>query len=187
VPFEGFDSHVAYRLYPEESGWLDADEARQLDFLVKAYRDGRDLPVRVARALRRADVVTRERYLEDAVPLVVGGLESVLKIGRNFARAQFAQRVPAIAGELGVSLSEIECGDLYDDRSALVHGADVDLSLPHHRGAFERGFISLQEVLRRTVRRAIEEPTFAALFRDDATIRSHWPAIVTRGGKPLTI
>lgn len=187
VPFEGFDSHVAYRLYPEEAGWLDVDEAQQLGVLARAYREGPALPTRVGRALRRADVVTRERYLEEAVPLVVGGLESVLKIGRYFARAQFAQRVPAVAGELGVSLTEAECGDLYDDRSALVHGADVDLSQPHDRTTFERGFIALQETLRRTVRRAIEEPEFAAIFRDDATISAHWPAIVRRGGKSFTI
>jgi hypothetical protein len=36
VPFDGFDSHVAYRLYPECPGWLDVDEALALAALLRA-------------------------------------------------------------------------------------------------------------------------------------------------------
>lgn len=187
VPFSGFDSHVAYRLYPERAGWLDVDEARALDGLVRAYWDGAALPERVGRALRRVDSVTRERYLEDALPLVVGGLESLIKTVREFARAQFAQRVSALASEVGVGLSEALCGDLYDDRSALVHGAGIDLSRPYVRGAFEQGFIGLQETLRRTVRRAIEDRSFASTFATDTDIVARWPVSVTDGGRQRTI
>jgi hypothetical protein len=187
IPFSGFDSHVAYRLYPERPGWLDIDEARALDGLLRAYWHGATLPERIGRALRRVDSVTRERYLEDALPLVVGGLESLIKTLREFARAQFAQRVAALASEMGVGLSESQCGDLYDDRSALVHGAGVDLSQPHVRGTFEQGFIGLQETLRRTVRRAIEDHSFASTFANDTNIVARWPVSVTDGGRPRTI
>jgi hypothetical protein len=57
----------------------------------------------VGRALRQADAITRERYLEDATPLVVGALESLVKIGRAFLTAQFSQRVPALAAEVEVT------------------------------------------------------------------------------------
>jgi hypothetical protein len=187
VPFSGFDSHVAYRLYPERPGWLDVDEAHALDALVRAYWDGPALPERVGRAVRRVDSVTRERYLEDALPLVVGGLESLLKTVREFARAQFAQRVSALARTVGLELSETDCGDLYDDRSALVQGAGIDLSQPHERGTFEQGFIGLQETLRRAVRRAVEEPDFAATFASDAQITAQWPVTVTDRGRSRTI
>jgi hypothetical protein len=187
VPFSGFDSHVAYRLYPERPGWLDIDEARALDAILRAYWDGPALPERVRRALRRTDSVTRERYLEDALPLVVGGLESLLKTVREFARAQFAQRVSALASDMGIAISEAQGADLYDDRSALVHGAGVDLSQPHDRGTFEQGFIALQETLRRTVRRAIEDPKFASIFASDAHIVTRWPVTVTDRGRPRTI
>lgn len=133
------------------------------------------------------DSVTRERYLEDALPLVVGGLESLVKTMREFARAQFAQRVSALGSEVGVGLSETQCSDLYDDRSALVHGVGVDLSQQHDRGAFEQGFIGLQETLRRTVRRAIEDPSFASIFATDAQIAARWPVTVTNRGRPTTI
>ena len=95
--------------------------------------------------------------------------------------AQFSQRVSALAGDVGVSLTEQRVRDLYDDRSALVHGADVDLSQPHDRSEFEQGFIALQETLRRTVRRALEEPRFAAEFESPVRITARWPVVVMTG------
>ncbi len=187
VPFDGFDSHVAYRLYPEEAGWLDVDEAAELRALLNAYWNGPPLPDRVSRALRRVESVTRERYLEDALPLVVGGLESLVKIGREYVAAQFAQRVCALAAEVGVAITGHACRDLYDDRSALVHGAGVDLSQPHERDAFEEGFAALQETLRRVVRRALVDRTFASQFEEDSSITARWPAVVTSGGQRRTI
>lgn len=187
VPFDGFDSHVAYRLYPERSGWLDVNEARELRALLAAYWDGPPLPERVRRAMRCTESVTRERYLEDALPLVVGGLESLVKIGRAYVATQFAQRVSALADDVSAAITEARCRDLYDDRSALVHGAGVDLSRPHERDAFEQGFIQLQETLRRTVRRALEDRGFASEFQEDNRIRARWPATVTSGEERRTI
>jgi hypothetical protein len=187
IPFHGFESHVVYRLYPDRPGWLDVGEAAQVRALVDAYSSELALPIRVGRALRRAESVTSERYLEDAMPLVVGGFESLVKIGRDFARAQFSQRVPALAAEVEVELSTDECKDVYDDRSALVHGGGVDLSVPHELDEFGRRFNALQETLRRVVRRAIEDRTFAATFDDDALITTRWPTTVTVRGTDRTI
>jgi hypothetical protein len=175
VPFDGFESHVVYRLYPDRAGWLDLREATELRTLVDAHWRGPALPDRVRRALRQADAIMAQRYLDYALPLVVGGFESLLKIGRDFAKAQFSQRVPALAIEVGVQLSVPECEEIYDDRSALVHGAGVDLTRPHERNEFGRQFNVLQETLRRVVRRAIEDPNFAAIFADDARITNRWP------------
>jgi hypothetical protein len=179
VPFSGFASHVVYRLYPERRGWLDHDEARQLRQVINAYGDGQHLPKRVQRALRRSATITRERYLEDAVPLAVGGLEALVKVGRNYARAQFSQRVPALAAEFDICLSIDRCAEVYDDRSALVHGADVDLSVRQDLDEFGRAFIALQETQRRAVRRAIEDPGFADLFASDDGIVNRWPARIS--------
>jgi hypothetical protein len=133
----------------------------------------------VRRALQRADAITGERYVEDAMPLVVSAFESLVKIGRPFVGAQFAQRVPALAAEVEIDLSVADCEEVYDDRSALVHGAGVDLSQPHDRDKFGRRFNALQETLRRVVRRAIEDREFAAVFGNDRSIRDRWPATVT--------
>ena len=122
VPFDGFESHVVYRLYPDRPGWLDTEEALQLRALVDAFWSVPELPRRVGRALRQTEEITGARYLQNAIPLVVGGFESLLKIGRQHLSAQFSQRVPAIAAEVGIDLTVAECEDVYDDRSSLVHG-----------------------------------------------------------------
>jgi hypothetical protein len=187
VPFDGWDSHVAYRLYPDERGWLDTSEAGELADLLCAYWDGPELPIRVGRALRRADAITRERYLQDAIPLVVAGFESLLKIQREYSRAQFKQRVPQLAVDLGVTIDEDEAGGVYDDRSALVHGDWVDLASDHEREEFEMSFVKLQETLRRAVRNAIEDRTFAAVFETPAAIAARWPVTVRRNGHAVVL
>jgi hypothetical protein len=146
--------------------------------LVEAFASGRELPARVGRALRQADAVTSQRYLEDAIPSIVSGLEALTKIGRTYLTAQFSQRVSALAAEVGVQLSVADREDVYNDRSALVHGVGVDLSEPHDADEFGRRFNALQETLRRIVRRAIEDREFASIFADDAQITGHWPTVV---------
>ena len=177
VPFAGFESHVVYRLYPDRSGWLDIDEAAQLRALVDAYWT-QPLPERAGRALRRAEAITRERYYEDALPPLVSAFESVIKIGRAHLTDQFSQRVPAIAGEVGIQLSVSECEQVYNDRSALVHGRGLDLKVPHEYDEFGRRFNALQETLRRVMRRGIEDRDFAAIFIEDARITERWPTRV---------
>jgi len=176
VPFAGYESHVAYRLHPEERGWLDTDEAAELAHLLDCYWNRGPLPDRVGRALRRVDLVTRERYLEDALPVAVGAAEALLKIGRNSLKTQFASRVSKLAAELDLGLDVESCREIYEDRSALVHGARVDLAEPGDLDRFGRSFVALQEALRGTVRHAIEDRSFAALFDDDAQIEQRWPA-----------
>jgi hypothetical protein len=179
VPFAGYESHVAYRLHPQDRGWLDAAEAAELARLLDCYWDERPLPERVGRALRRVDLVTRERYLEDALPVAVGAAEALLKIGRDYAKAQFSGRGAKLAADFEVDLNEEDCRDIYDDRSALVHGSDVDLAEPGDLDRFGRSFVALQETLRRTVRQAIEDRAFAAVFDDDARIEQSWPTAIT--------
>jgi hypothetical protein len=187
IPFDGYETHVLYRLYPKVPGWLDDAEVAQLRALLTAYWDDQTLPLRVGRALRRVEVVATERYLEDALPLVVGGFESLVKIARNFAGAQFAQRVAALAAEVKVDISVDECREVYDDRSALVHGGGVDLTVPETLDDFADKFMRLQEALRRVVRRAIEDRAFAEIFAQDASIKARWPTVVTDKGRNTTI
>ena len=186
VPFSAFDSHVAYRLHPDRPGWLDVEEARQLQRLLQAFLETQP-PLRVTSAVRRAESATRERFLEDALPLAVGGAEALLKVGRDYARAQFVQRTAALASDVGTNLAEGQCDDLYRDRSALVHGGQVDLSEPHTQTSFEVGFVALQETLRAGVRRAIEDREFAEIFERDDRIAARWPVIVRRGDNTITL
>jgi hypothetical protein len=63
---------------------------------MRAY-DEATLPSRVRRAFRLAEPMVRERYLKDALPLVVAGIEALLKIRRRNLSAQFEQRSAALA------------------------------------------------------------------------------------------
>ena len=179
VPFDGFESHIVYRLYPDRAGWLDTEEAVQLRALVDAFWSGPELPRRVGRTIRQTEEITGARYLQNAIPVVVGGFECLLKIGRQHLSAQFSQRVPAIAAEVGIDLTTAECDDVYDDRSALVHRFGLELEHPHEIDESGRRFNALHETLRRVARRAIEDREFAAIFEDEARIKERWPARVT--------
>lgn len=176
VPFAGFESHVAYRLHPQDRGWLDIEEAGELANLLDCYWAGPQLPRRVGQALRRVDLVTRERYLEDALPIVVGGIEALLKVGHRELGKQFARRGSRLAAEFGIHLEEARLVEVWEDRSALVHGVAVDLSKPQDLDQFGQAFVDLQETLRRATRKAIEDREFASLFSDDASIEGRWPA-----------
>jgi hypothetical protein len=188
VPMAAFDSHVAYRLHPRQQGWLDISEGVRLRGLVAAY-NAAGTPPRIKLAIRRLESVARERFLEDALPLAVGTAEALLKVGPAYARKmagadyatqQFIQRVPAMAAEVGTTITQAQCKVLYRDRSALVHGGRVDLSKPHRLTAFEKGFVALVETLRAAVRGALERPAFASTFVQDAAITARWPVTVQR-------
>jgi hypothetical protein len=178
MPFDGYESHVVYRLYPERDGWLDIAEAVELRDLLEAHWDRPDLPPRIGRALREVDAVTTARYLQYATPWAVGAWESLLKVGRQHLTAQFSQRVPAMAAEFGIELAPDECAAIYDDRSALVHGAGLDLSQPHDADEPGRRFNALMEALRRIIRKAIQDRNFAATFLEDPRITARWPTVV---------
>jgi hypothetical protein len=146
-------------------------------------------PPRVKIAIRRLESVARERFLEDALPLAVGTAEALLKVGQAYARKQagadhatqqFIQRVPAMAAEVGTTITQAQCKVLYRDRSALVHGGRVDLSKPHRLTEFEKGFVALVETLRAAVRCALEDAAFASTFLQDSAITARGPVTVQR-------
>lgn len=175
VPVDTYDSHVAYKVDPGDRDWLVDEEVVGLAALLEASRS-RPLPDRVARALRYSELATRERFLEDAQPLIVRGLEALLKVGRTRLQRQFSQRTTQLATEPRIEIDLERCSDAYDDRSALVHGAHVDLRKPVEQDAFINTMVSMQRVLRAAGRRAIEDQQFAEVFADDKSIVARWPA-----------
>lgn len=176
VPYDAQEARVAFRIEDGSRNWLDAGEARDLEALLAAYEPS-VLPDRVKRALWLCELMVRERYLEDALPLIVAGLEALLKVGRRRLTDQFAQRTAALSGELGTGLTEAACRAAYDDRSAVVHGAIVDLSKPVARTRWVSEVDGLQQTLRGAIRKAIEEPRFRAVFATDQAIEGRFPLL----------
>ncbi len=205
LDYEDGQCCVVYVLHREDKAiwrlhhgreWLDAPEGRELAALLAAYWECREhLPPRVRRAMWRMAYAPRIRWADMVVPILVGGIEALLKIGRRDLTQQFKKRIPALASDVGIDgLDEDLAERLYDGRSDWVHGSHVQLFVGEGAGADasaaeepegpqggeERSALAevalLQDVLRGAVRRAIEDAEFRELFVADETIAERWPA-----------
>lgn len=175
VPYDAGEARVAFQIEDRSRrGWIDAEEAEQLRALLAVYNHDA-VPLRVRRALWLCELMVRERYPEDTLPLLVTGLEALLKVGRSRLTAQFAQRTAALSRELSTGLDEAQCVDAYGDRSGIVHGVQIDLSEPTYRSRFVAEVDGLQQTLRAAIRKAIEVSEFRAVFTADETIAARWP------------
>jgi len=189
-----------YRLRRDRE-WLDAPEGRELAALLAAYWHCREqLPPRVRRAMWRMAYAPRLRWADMVVPILIGGLEALLKIGRNGLTRQFKKRAPVLAADVAVDgFDESLAERLYDGRSDWVHGSHVQLfagssssvKIPGEEEPEEKEpegpqsrdewsalaeVALLQDVLRGAVRRAIEDAEFRQVFVADETIAERWPA-----------
>ncbi|MGZ4185037.1 MAG: hypothetical protein ACXVUE_05915 [Solirubrobacteraceae bacterium] len=167
--------------------WLDYGEAAELRDLLAAYWSIPDMPPRVRRALWRTEYASWIKWADLILPILVSGLEALVKTERHRATRQFKVRVAALAEALGLDgVTEEFCEEIYEARSDWVHGNRVELFAGgSHAG--EGGPVNneqrdamasvarLQDVLRTAARRAIEDPAFREIFRDDEVIGARWP------------
>ena len=189
IPADASDAQRAYRLTTDRD-WLDTTDAAALRDLVAAYYEHEStLPDRVGRALLTAESVSRTSVLETALPLLATGLETLANTGRQQVARQFSERLPQIAADVHVEgVTEQLCQELYTARSQASHGAPIHL-LSAREGEDDVAPTGppaealakverLQAVLRATIRRAIEDPDFAATFASEESIRARWPVII---------
>jgi hypothetical protein len=190
----GESKHV-YRLRQDRE-WLDAAEGRELAALLSAYWSTPPaFDSRVGRALWRAEWASWLLFADLALSILVSGLEALLKTQESAgATKQFKHRVTALSSELGIEgVDEDFCRNAYVARSDWVHGAHVRLfsagsdRAEHERSGIaegpvdddERRFLGhvalVQDVLRATVRRCIEDQEFRSVFDADRAIRARWP------------
>jgi hypothetical protein len=208
LDYEDGQRCVVYVLHREDAAiyrldrgreWLDASEGRQLASLLAAYWECREeLPPRVRRAMWRMAYAPRLRWADMVLPILIGGLEAMLKIGRYGLTEQFKKRAPALAAEVGIDgFGEDMAQRLYDGRSDWVHGSHVQLfagpsptvespeeeaeeqpegpQSSDEKDAFAEVAL-LMDVLRAAVRRAIEDAEFRQVFVADDEIAARWPA-----------
>ncbi len=181
--------HV-YRVHRTRD-WLDYDDATALRELLAAYWSIRDMPPRVRRALWRIEYASWIKWADLTLPMLVSGLEALVKTERHPATRQFKVRVAALAQELGLDgITQEFCEDMYEARSDWVHGNRVELFAGGSHGG-EGGPVNdeqrdamasvarLQDVLRTAARRGIEDPAFREVFEDDDAIRGRWPIYPT--------
>lgn len=186
----GAESKHVYRVRRSRD-WLDASEAQTLRALLQAYWQVEDeIPARVKRAAWRAEYASWVKWGDLTVPILVGGIESLLKTERHQATTQFVTRAPRLAETLGIQgITPELCDRLYDARSDWIHGAHVRLYTtgleaaeagtpqgPQDADQWEvfADIALLQDLLRAAVRRAFEDWEFRRVFEDDAAIRNLW-------------
>jgi hypothetical protein len=153
--------------------WLTKSEGEQL-------RDSRPIyleqpPERVRRGRKHIDHAFRAFYLDQRTASLVSGFESLLKVERRGATAQFKLRVPILARMVGSTIAPDEAEVLYDDRSVYVHGrapnyTDLGDELIEQYNKFET-------VLRRVLLRASTDAQFGDLFSSDGTILSNFGSL----------
>jgi hypothetical protein len=154
--------------------WLTEREAEALCKLLAPYPP--NLPQRVTNALWYHEYAARTYYLDHRWTLVCTALESLVHTDRGGSTKQFKRRVSKLASELGVSLSENEADSAYDQRSGLAHGTSF-LSSPGRQGPTPAQidlYDRLEDTLRLAILRAIQDKSFADIFRDDDQIRGKW-------------
>jgi hypothetical protein len=204
VDYEDGEQMVAYLPNPEGKAayrmrdsrdWFDTQDGLALRSLLASFwAIEPTLPSRLGQAMWRMEYASRLEWADVAVLILVSGLESLLKTERHHATAQFKQRVPRVAEELGIADVDPDfCGRMYQARSDWAHGTHVrmfsppppttdDTTMPATGGPAsndEREGLAevalIQDVLRGLVRRCIEDDAFRATFHHDRLIRERWP------------
>ena len=189
----GSESATAYRAGVAHD-WLDRRDATSLRRLCDAYWGigPERITGRLHHSLVHCEASAHCAYAEDAVREVVTGLEALLKTGRYAATAQFVQRVPVLAQELGFKgVTRRLCEQVYRWRSQVSHGARTSMfssraeaetpaASVQQRRTLDKALL-IQTVLRTALARALLDPSFRRLFRRRGTIRARWPAHNERG------
>lgn len=183
-PLTGHEARLAYRTRRARFWFTDADAAELRTFLDQ-YRVAKDvLPQRVKRAIFQAEASAQSRYLSDAVAHITTGLEALLNTDADAQiTAQFVKRSKQLADELGIDgTSHTYWTWIYNARSKVVHGAEVQLIAPE--GWYEsseeppddvKKIAKAQDVLRAAARRAIEDSDFRVVFESSDAITARWP------------
>ncbi len=188
IPVYAAEFVASYRLR-DDRDWLTAADVQELRQLLDAWwANQATLPERVIRAFNLVEDVVHARVVQRAVPLLVTGFETLLNTNRRQVTKQFQKRVVAVAAEVGAPVSARFARALYEARSEAAHGAPVSMfaaappplpeGAPHLQTPDPAGLEMLakgQEVVRAVIRRAIEEPAFAAAFASAESVRARWP------------
>lgn len=183
TPLLGYDGRIAYRSRKDRF-WFTTEEAGELRVLLDQYRGVKDeLPDRIRRALWHADRSCYCHYMQEALTNIVTGFEALLNTGDDKSiAAQFVKRSQALSGELGIETSRSYWSWVYNARSQVVHGAESRLVAPIGWDESDTDpppdvekVAKAQDVLRKTIRKAIEDAEFRSVFESDEAIRVRWP------------
>jgi hypothetical protein len=160
---------AAYIADRSRADWLSADDGEALSRLLAAYYA--DLPQgRVQRGLWHHENAARALDMAARWTSVVTGLEALFSVGSRWATQQFKQRCVRVAEELGIGLTLQQAGTAYSLRSRLAHGSMTSVA----PDTLEL-YVSIERILRETIRLSLEEVVWRQRFATDDAVREAWP------------
>ena len=149
---------------------LDADASALRALLTSYWARETDLPTRVTRAIWRAELAAWTRWAEQMLALVVGALESLIATRAERLTKNFGRRLPMLATMVEFEgVDEALARRLYEARSQGVHGHRVDLLAEWEERAVDDVRLAYG-LLRRTLRRLVEDDAFSCQFVDKSAI-----------------
>jgi hypothetical protein len=172
-PVSGLLAH-AYVTPTAPRNWLTDNDVSVLRSLLASFHVvSADLPPRVQRALWNHEYAFTVQWIEVRWTVVATALESLVHTDRRQSTKQFIDRVTALANRVGVSFSPGDAGRAYDLRSSLAHGQGLGTG----DDATTALYCRMEEVLRASVRLAIQDAAFRDIFRIDDQIRAAFPLV----------
>jgi len=168
-PTQGFGSY-AWVGRQDWRNWLTEQEACELGRLVAAYAWDK-LPKRLRRAMRHFLYACLTAEADPRLTLLVTGLEALVNTSDRNVKARFCKRLARIGPEIGVTTSEGILKEAFEYRSSLVHGQPLQCEDTRFRELCEM----LEDLLRKTIKRAILEEDFANRFQSEESINLAYP------------
>jgi hypothetical protein len=173
IQFRGISPDIFLPRNPRD--WLSVEDGEHLRKLMP-WVSQKPMHGRVHRAYWYHEYAMRSYYLDARWTLVVSGLEALVNVEVQNVRQQFRVRVKQIAEELQIKISTAELNKAYTLRSKLVHGETFLFGLQTELPNDQQGelYEKLELVLRKTVRRCLEDEQFSDSFRDDRAVTKRW-------------
>jgi hypothetical protein len=136
----------------------------------------RTLPKRIHIAYWHHEYAVRTYYVDHRWVLIFTGLDALVNVDPYLGKKKFVSRIKRIADSVRVSASESELEKAYDLRSNLVHGQHFlyDFGYPLPKADIEL-YDKIEEILRLTLLKAFEDPSFASNFTDGNSIKGFLP------------
>lgn len=149
--------------------WLSESDGLELKNIVDLYFLN-PLKEPISRALWYFEYASRLYELEVRWALISTGIESLIHTDKYSSTKQFYKRVPQLAKEVGITITEDEARDMYDLRSTLVHGQN-----PGSSSMILTLYQSMEKILREVIKKSIIDSKFAFLLEDKNNIKCKWP------------
>lgn len=167
-------SREAFLSPNRERDWITPSEAAKIGELIPLSFPA--MPRRVHSAFWHHEYAAHTYYLDHRWTLVVSGLEALVHTDRTRNTAQFVCRIPQLASDLGLSISQHQCNDAYDLRSTLAHGVSfISSGGTTPTAAQMEIYDRMEDILAAAVLRGLRDNNFASILEQPDRIRAQWP------------